>query len=71
MSLAPAHAKALILATGTWMQLQATAQELQAATLRDDEPEAVRLRERAHALLDSHLDQNVAAAQAARTAAGL
>lgn len=69
--MSPEHAMALVLAQGTWLQLQATGAELQAATLRGDVEGATALRQRAHDLLETHLDHNVAIARAAKAAAGL
>lgn len=65
------HKRAILLAAGAMLQIQGTAKEIEAATLRGDADEVVRLRQRAHDLLDSHMDQTEAGARAARIACGL
>lgn len=59
---ATAPRRALVLATAAWTQLHGVTQQYQAAVLRGDETDARRLRDEAHALLDSNLDLNAEAA---------
>lgn len=54
--------RALLLATAAWTQLHGLTQQYQAAILRDDLDGAQRIRDEAHALLDSNLDLNAEAA---------
>lgn len=59
-----------MLATAAWLELEGAIKSVEAATLRGDQAGAIEARQKAHDMLDSHMDLKTAAHIGARRASG-
>jgi hypothetical protein len=64
-----ATVQAAFIATAAWLELEACIKQAEAGSLRQDNHQIEHARERAHALLDTHIDMKIAAHSALRRSA--